>query len=60
MPAWSPDGKKIYDLSDRDGQGWAVMVMNANGGGQRKVVDVGTSADPGRGWQYQRIAVTWN
>ena len=60
LPAWSPGGKKIYYLSDRDGQGWAVMVMNANGGGQRKVVDVGTSADPGRGWQYQRIAVTWN
>jgi hypothetical protein len=60
LPAWSPDGKKIYYLSDRDGQGWAVMVMNAGGAGQQKVIDVGASPDPGRGWQYQRIAVTWN
>lgn len=60
LPAWSPDGKYIYYLSDQDGKGWAVMVMSANGSNPRKVIGVGASSDPGRGWQYQRITVTWN
>lgn len=60
LPAWSPDGKVIYYLSDQNGKAWAVMAMNANGSGQRKIVDVATSPDPRRGWQYQRITVTWN
>lgn len=60
LPAWSPDGKYIYYLSDQNGKAWAVMAMNANGSGQRKIVNVATSPDPRRGWQYQRITVTWN
>jgi Tol biopolymer transport system component len=60
LPAWSPDGQYIYYLSDQNGKAWAVMVMNANGSNQRKIINVGASADPGRGWQYQRITVTWN
>jgi Tol biopolymer transport system component len=60
LPAWSPDGRYIYYLSDRDGQGWAVMVMNADGSSPRKIVDTSAGADPARGWQYQRITVTWN
>jgi TolB protein len=60
LPAWSPDGKYIYYLSDQNGKAWAVMVMNANGSGQRKIMNVATSPDPRRGWQYQRISVTWN
>jgi TolB protein len=60
LPAWSPDGKYIYYLSDQNGKAWAVMAMNANGSDQRKIIDVATSPDPRRGWQYQRITVTWN
>jgi hypothetical protein len=60
LPAWSPDGKIIYYLSDQNGKAWAVMVMNPNGSGQRKIVNVATSPDPRRGWQYQRITATWN
>jgi Tol biopolymer transport system component len=60
LPAWSPDGKYIYYLSDQNGKAWAVMAMNANGSDQRKIVNVATSPDPRRGWQYQRISVTWN
>ena len=60
LPAWSPDGKYIYYLSDQNGKGWAVMVMNANGSNQRKVVKTKAGNDPDRGWQYQRITVTWN
>ena len=60
MPAWSPDGKVIYYLSDQDGTGWAVMAMNADGSNKRKIVNTNGGSDPVRGWQYQRITVTWN
>jgi Tol biopolymer transport system component len=60
LPAWSPDGKYIYYLSDQNGKGWAVMVMNANGSNQRMIAKANAGNDPVRGWQYQRITVTWN
>jgi len=60
LPAWTPDSKYIYYLSDQDGRGWAVMVMNPDGSNQRKIVDTSAGSDPARGWQYQRISVTWN
>lgn len=60
LPAWSPDGKVIYYLSDQNGTGWAVMVMNADGSNPRKVINAKAGTDPRRGWQYQRITVTWN
>jgi Tol biopolymer transport system component len=60
LPAWSPDGKYIYYLSDQNGKAWAVMAMNGDGSNQRKIIGVGASSDPRRGWQYQRISVTWN
>lgn len=59
LPAWSPDGRYLYYLSDQNGTGWAVMVMNADGTNPRKMVGVGVSPDPARGWRYQRMAVTW-
>jgi dipeptidyl aminopeptidase/acylaminoacyl peptidase len=60
LPTWSPDGKVIYYLSDQNGKGWAVMAMNANGSDQRKITGTSAGSDPVRGWQYQRITVTWN
>lgn len=59
LPAWSPDGKVIFYLSDQNGQGWAVMAMNPDGSNQRMIVRTSAGDDPRRGWQYQRIAVTW-
>ena len=35
-PAWSPDGRKIAFVSNRDGNS-EVYVMNANGSGQRNL-----------------------
>lgn len=60
LPAWSPDGKVIYYLSDQNGKGWAVMAMNADGSNKTKIAGTSAGNDPVRGWQYQRIAVTWN
>ena len=60
LPAWSPDGKVIYYLSDQNGKGWAVMTMNADGSDKRKIITTAAGNDPRRGWQYQRITVTWN
>jgi len=60
LPAWSPDGKYIYYLSDQNGKAWAVMAMNANGSNPRKIIATSAGTDPARGWQYQRITVTWN
>ncbi|MGD8489035.1 MAG: DUF5050 domain-containing protein [Anaerolineae bacterium] len=59
LPAWSPDGKVIYYLSDQNGTEWAVMAMNADGSNKRKIIQTSAGDDPRRGWQYQRITVTW-
>ncbi len=40
LPAWSPDGQHIAFVSDRDG-GWGLYLMNADGGHQTKVFDLG-------------------
>ena len=36
------------------------MAMNADGSNKRNIAGTSTGNDPVRGWQYQRIAVTWN
>ena len=35
-PAWSPDGRKLAFVSNRDGS-YGVYVMNAEGSGLRKL-----------------------
>ena len=45
-PAWSPDGRKIAFVSDRDGNS-EVYVMNADGSGQRSLTrNPAYDADP--------------
>ena len=40
-PAWSPDGKYVAFLSDREGvDNWRMYVMNADGSDQHKLLDV--------------------
>jgi len=42
-PAWSPDGRYITFLSNRDGP-WRIYVMSADGSGQRPMF--GDRLDP--------------
>ncbi len=37
--AWSPDGKRIAFASDRSGQGFHLMVMNADGSDPHNVIE---------------------
>ncbi len=64
LPTWSPDGKSIAFVSDRNGA-WAIWVMNADGTEQRKLFDMQGSPDGqvlhdtenSHGWLEERI--TW-
>ena len=47
-PAWSPDGRKIAFVSDRDGNG-EIYVMNADGSAQRKLTR-NAAPDGGPAW----------
>lgn len=45
-PAWSPDGKRVAFSSDREGGGWQVFVMDADGKNVRQV-----TADKGQSFE---------
>ena len=63
LPTWSPDGRSIAFVSNRDGT-WSVWVMNANGSNQRKLFVmqgppdgiVGSDEPNSRGWLEERIS----
>ncbi|MDH4136390.1 MAG: hypothetical protein OEW09_06700, partial [Anaerolineae bacterium] len=53
LPAWSPDGRSIALLSDRDGA-WAIWVMNADGSNQRKLFNLDGTLGPD--WVAEKIS----
>ena len=44
LPTWSPDGKYIAYVSNRDGK-WAIWVMAADGSNPRKAFDLPGGVD---------------
>jgi TolB protein len=62
LPAWSPDGKTLAFVSDRDGS-WGIWAMSPDGSNQSKLFDMGGSPDGkvgfdpnnSRGWLEERI-----
>ena len=64
LPTWSPDGRWLAFVSDRDGA-WAVGVARPDGSGQRKLFNLGgplegqiaavTDADQ-HGWTWESMA----
>ena len=59
-PAWSPDGRKLAFVSDRDGNS-EVYVMNADGSGQRSLTrNPAYDADPAWSPDGRKIAFVSN
>ncbi len=44
-PDWSPDGQRLSFVSDRDGARFRLFIANADGGGERLLVDQPVSVD---------------
>jgi len=65
LPAWSPDGKVLAFISNRNGK-WAVWAMTPTGLDQQKLFDIQGSPDgfvgndtfASRGWAEERISWT--
>jgi dipeptidyl aminopeptidase/acylaminoacyl peptidase len=55
LPVYSPDGLKIFFLSDQNGKAWAIRSMNPDGSDVQTVRKVGV---PPR-WQFSRLWVGW-
>ena len=59
-PAWSPDGRKIAFVSDRDGNS-EIYVMNADGSGQRSLTrNPAYDADPAWSPDGRKLAFVSN
>jgi dipeptidyl aminopeptidase/acylaminoacyl peptidase len=60
-PVWSPDGKRIAVISDREGDFGNLWVMNADGSGaERLVAESSQHASPAWSPDGRRIAYTRN
>jgi TolB protein len=59
-PAWSPDGRELAFMSNRDGN-FDIYVMNANGGDVRRLTDPpGIDSVPSWSPRGERIAFDRN
>jgi Tol biopolymer transport system component len=66
LPTWSPNGRAIAFVTDRDEGQWAIYGVNANGAVQRKLLDMAGSPDGivfndranSTGWLEERISWT--
>ena len=46
ISSWSPDGRRIAFVSQRDRGNWELSVVNANGSGQRKLTRIAGASTP--------------
>jgi len=53
LPTWSPDGRHIAFVSNQ-GDTWSLWVMNADGTGRRKLIDLPGTL--GEDWATERIS----
>ena len=56
-PSWSPDGKRIAFVFDRN-RNWEIYVMDVNGGDPRGLTNHSTARDPAWSPNGQHIAFT--
>ena len=58
VPSWSPDGKKIAFISDRDGGTFRIWVMNADGTNPRALTE--SSYDNSIGASIEQKVPAWS
>ncbi len=58
-PRWSPDGKKIVFMSNREG-GQHIFTMNADGSDVKKITDTGANGDPAWSPDGKKIVFEWD
>jgi hypothetical protein len=58
-PSWSPDGRRLAYVSDRDGT-WEISTVNADGSGQSRLTSGSRFVCPSGGCSVPRFHPSWS